>query len=649
MQELLQTLRTPEDLKALPAERLPEVAVALREEILSVVSDVGGHLASNLGAIELTIALLRIFSPPHDKVLFDVSHQAYAYKLLTGRADRFGTLRQFQGLSGFLKRSESLYDVFGAGHAGTALSAALGFAAARDLRQGDEHVVAVIGDAAMTNGTSLEALNNVHGTTRRLIVILNDNEMSISRNVGALSRHLGRLLANPRYNRMKWRVERAGIERLRMAFLRGHYHRVEAAIKSLFVNNAVFEEFGLRYIGPIDGHDLDLLQNALETARDSDRPVLVHVATRKGKGYEPAESQPSAWHGTTPFNRDTGERRPEAPTPSYSQILGEALVRLAASDERIVALTAAMTAGTGLADFAERFPDRFFDVGICESHQAVFAAGLCAAGLRPVVAVYSSFAQRSLDAIIHDIALQKLPVVFCLDRAGVVAADGPTHHGVFDLAMLRAVPNLVLMQPRNEPELYRMLRTALTLDGPAVIRYPRGTGEGLPLPATVETLEVGRAEVLRRRRPRGARATVALWGLGDFVPLADAVGVELAAAGVASILVDARFVRPIDETLLQQQAAGCAAVVTFENASTHGGLGSAVQAVLASASETARVVRVGWPDAFIAHAESIERLLERHELTPPAIAQRVLCALRPPTGPSAAARPRKRVAQKPPR
>jgi len=635
MHEMLKTIRTPTDVQALAPDQLPALAEALRSDILSAVSKNGGHLASNLGVVELTIALLRVFSPPRDKLLFDVSHQAYAYKLLTERAERFGTLRQLDGISGFLKRSESPYDAFGAGHAGTAISAALGFAAARDRQGGDEHVVAIVGDVSMSNGLSLEALNNVHSTTKRLIVVLNDNEMSISQNVGSLARHLGRLLASPRYNRVKSSMERTGIERFHMTWFRRHYHRLELALKSLFVRNAVFEEFGLRYIGPIDGHDLGLLQNAFEIARNSDRPVLVHVATRKGCGYRFAEEHPSSWHGSPPFEIESGTKAPECATPSYSTVFGEALTRLAAKDPKIVAITAAMGGGTGLVPFATKYPERFYDVGICEGHQTVFAAGLAAAGLKPVVAVYATFLQRAVDAVVHDVALQHLPVVFCLDRAGVVAADGPTHHGVLDLAMLRAIPGLVLMQPRNEPELARMLRTALDLGAPSVIRYPRGAGPGLPVPGDLPPLALGKAEVLRQERPASAAGEgtppprhIALWSLGDMDLLADATATILVQRGFAVTVVDARFVRPLDTGLLRSQASeGTVLFAAFENAMACGGFGSALQEAVAEEGRSIPVVRVGWPDAFIPHAATNEELLERYGLTAEKIADRLVARL----------------------
>lgn len=629
MQELLKKVQYPQDVKNLDNADLPLLAQALRNEIMEVVSRKGGHLASNLGVVELTVALLRVFSPPADKIVFDVSHQVYAYKLLTGRAERFDSLRQIDGLSGFMKRSESEFDAYGAGHAGTALSAALGFAAARDRLGGDEHVVAVIGDASMSNGGSFEALNNVQGTTGKLIVILNDNEMGISHNVGSLARHLGRLLASPRYNRMKLSVERTGIKRLRMHWFRKHYQRIQLAIKSLLVHSAIFEEFGLRYIGPIDGHNMLILQNALEIAKNSASPILVHVATRKGCGYRFAEEHPVTWHGAPPFEVKSGERQAESKTPSYSQVFGETLLHLAEEDDRIAAITAAMTEGTGLAGFRERLPGRFFDVGICELHQAVFAAGLAAAGMKPVVAVYSTFLQRSVDAVLHDVALQGLPVVFCLDRSGIVSSDGATHHGIYDLAWLRTIPGLIIMQPRNEPELVQMLCTALQSGKPCVIRYPRGAGTGEPYDMGLEALVPGEAEIIRPMQPPGGSSgtfrKVAVWALGDMLSLATEVADLLSGQGIAAGVVNARFVKPLDTRLLERQVGeGCELFATFENAVANGGFGSLVQESLASGGFDVPVHITGWPDEFVQHAGTADELFERHGLTAQKIAERIV-------------------------
>ncbi len=617
----LDQINGPADVKALGMDDLAQLAEEVRALIIRTVSVTGGHLAANLGTVELAIALLRVFDPPADKLLWDVSHQAYAYKILTGRRKAFATLRQTDGLSGFLSRAESPFDAFGAGHAGTALSAALGMAAARDRRQGAEHVVAVIGDGALGCGASFEALNNLASVTRRLIVILNDNEMSISANVGAVARSLGELLAHPRYNRWKSSVERFAKDRLRLTWLRHIYFRIEEAIKSLFLRNVIFEEFGLRYIGPIDGHNLRVLESALDTARGSDEPVLLHVSTQKGKGYPFAEEEPEAWHGTGAFECETG--RPLAATTAlkYSQAFGQTLERLARQDDRIVAITAAMAAGTGLSNFAKAFPSRFFDVGICEEHAVIFAAGLAADGLRPVVALYSTFSQRVVDYVIHDVCLQRLPVVFCLDRAGIVGDDGPTHHGVFDIALFRNVPNLVLAQPKDEAELAHMLHSAFLWNRPVMIRYPRGCGPGAPLPEACAELPLGKAEVLSEGRE------VQLWALGDMLPLARRVAERLAAGGVQAGIVNPRFIVPLDRELLDRQAAGARVMATLENSVAGGGFGSAVGEALADLRYAGTCLRFGWPDRFIPQGAP-DILRERFGLTEAAISEKILKALK---------------------
>ena len=625
---LLSEIHSPADLRQLPLERLPELAAEIRREIVETVAENGGHLASNLGVVELTIALLYVFDPPEDKVLFDVSHQSYAWKLLTGRADRFRTLRRTDGLSGFQKRCESPYDAFGAGHAGTAVSAALGLAAARDRRGTSEAVVAVVGDASAACGVSLEALNNVRDTTSRLLVVLNDNEMSIGRPTGALSRAFGRMLASPGYNRWKARIEDYGVRRLRMGGLREHYHALESRIKSLFVHrtNTIFEQLGLRYVGPLDGHDIPRLVGAFRALRDSAVPVLLHVRTRKGLGFAPAEKDPEAWHSTGPFDPATGGRRSvPAGSVAWSDAFGAALCDLAGTNPNVFALTAGMASGTGLSGFAERFPDRFRDVGICEEHQMTTAAGMAAGGLRPVVAVYSTFLQRSVDGMIHDVALQGLPVVVALDRAGAVPGDGATHHGVFDIALLRPVPGLAIAQPRTPADLRRMLRTALSLPYPVVLRYPRGTAPDDTAEDRGETLPVGRAVELSRTGPAPA---VAIWTLGPEDAWADSVVALLKARGVESLHVDARFAKPVDAELLRAQAdAGVRAFLTFEDGVRTGGFGEAVRNALSNHPRRPRVVAFGWPDAFVPHASSRGDLLARHHLAPEDAAEAVLSAL----------------------
>lgn len=621
MTSVLDKVNQPADLKGLTPDEMTRLAEEIRSFLIEAISKTGGHLSSNLGVVELTLALLRVFDPPTDKILWDVSHQAYTYKILTGRKDRFSTLRQYGGLSGFLSRKESPCDAFGAGHSGTALSAALGMAVARDRMGGKEHVVAVVGDASLACGVSFEAMNNVAHSTQRLIVILNDNEMSISANVGAVSRYLGELLANPRYNRWKSTIE-AVVKRMsgQSPALKRMYHRVEESLKSLFLRSVLFEEFGFRYIGPIDGHDIPRLVSALEIARDDVRPILLHVATQKGRGYEFAEQCPETWHGTGAFDIESGVAVKSSAAPSYSQIFGGTLERLAARDPNVVAITAAMQTGTGLASFAERFPDRFFDVGISEEHAVVFAAGLATQGMSPVFAVYSTFSQRAVDYIVHDVCLQNLPVVICLDRAGIVGDDGPTHHGVFDIAMLRSFPNLTIMQPADGAELAHMLHTAIRLKRPVVIRYPRGVCPGFVPPEQFTDIPVGTARVLREGWE------VQIWALGDMLPMAIAVADRLVTKGYSVGVVNARFVAPLDNDLLQSQSRLARAFVTLENGVVAGGFGSVLAEHLLDGGYQGRVIRNGWPNEFVPHGTPAV-LMEKYGLTPDAIAMRVLAAL----------------------
>ncbi|MDD4101137.1 MAG: 1-deoxy-D-xylulose-5-phosphate synthase [Kiritimatiellae bacterium] len=623
MGSILEKINAPDDVQAIAAERLPELAQELREVILGTVSSTGGHLASNLGTIELTIALLRVFCPRRDKIIWDVGHQAYSWKLLTGRRDRFHTLRQRGGISGFPKPDESPFDVFVAGHAGTALSAAIGMAVARDRMGTEGQVVAVIGDGSMTNGITLEALNSLADVNSKLIVVLNDNEMSISENVGALSRRLGRMLADVRYNRIKAAAEAAG-HRLHMTFLRRFYHRVEQAVKSLWLQNAFFEEFGLRYMGPIDGHDFDALENAFCSARDYKNPVLIHVATQKGRGFRPAERNPDQWHGVGAFDLDA--KCPPESRHGYSKALGEALTALGDKDSKVVAITAAMCGGTGLDPFAVKYAERFFDVGICESHAVVFAAGLAAAGFRPVFAVYSTFLQRAVDSVMHDVCLQNLPVTLCVDRAGVVGSDGPTHHGIYDIPMLRCLPNLVMMQPKDALELVSMLKTALRHDGPTAIRYPRDPGPEVNFSMEAEPLNVGEAEILMVPDCGGGAGPVWFWALGDMLPLAFAAAERLKSAGVRVGIINARFIKPLDAEKLRAQARETALIVTLENGAVAGGFGSAVREALAEINSPCAVMSCGWPDAFIGQGTT-SQLLEDAGLTPAEIAGEILARL----------------------
>lgn len=546
-------------------------AEEIRALILKTVSANGGHLASSLGAVELAMALAKVFDPKKDRIVWDVGHQAYAWKILTGRAETFATLRQQGGLSGFPNPFESPCDAAFAGHAGVALSVAEGYAAARDLKGTDEHVVAVVGDSSLVNGTSYEALNNCATATRKVILVINDNGMSISKPTGSFSRMLGRLISGVRYNRMKAAAEKAG-HALRLTFLRETYHSLESRIKSLFLGNRYFEQYGLRYIGPVDGHNLKALTAALTVAKEDKRSVILHVVTRKGKGFGPAEEDPTGWHGVGPFDPAAPARSAKA--TDWSAAFGQAVTAAAARDERVVALTAAMKDGTGLAGFAEAYPTRFFDVGIAEGHLVSFAAGLAAGGRRPVVAVYSTFLQRAIDQVFHDVCLAKLPVVFGVDRAGVVGADGVTHQGLYDLAMLRPIPGLVICQPKDAADLAALLEEALKRNGPTVIRYPRGNvPASVPDPAPVSA-------------PR-----FALWATGDWYPRACAV-----AARLGGMAVHARYLKPFDADLLARQRAAGLPVVSLENGCLAGGLGEALGADL----------RFGWPDAFVPHGKPAE-------------------------------------------
>ncbi|HEY8902195.1 MAG TPA: 1-deoxy-D-xylulose-5-phosphate synthase, partial [Chthoniobacterales bacterium] len=520
---LLQGIHSPADVKALPEADLPKLAQEVREALIRVLSQTGGHLGPNLGVVELSIALHRVFDTPKDKILFDVSHQGYVHKLLTGRHARFDTIRQYEGLNGFLLRTESEHDCYGAGHAGTALSAALGMAVGRDISGSDENIVCVAGDAAFTCGVSFEALNNI-ASTKRLIVVLNDNEWSIAKNVGAVAEYLNRIVANPSYAHLHEKAAKF-VEWLGGKTARKLAGKFEAGMKNLIAPSVIFEDLGLRYYGPIDGHDIGLLTQTFEFLKTQTEPVILHILTKKGKGYAPALEKPDKFHGLGKFHQDTGETV-ASPTPTYSEILGRTLADFADRDNRITAITAAMPSGTGLIHFAQRHPRRFFDVGIAEEHAALFACGLATQGLKPFLAIYSTFMQRAYDMIIHDIALQNLDVALCMDRAGLSGDDGPTHHGLFDIGYLRPVPGLVHMQPKDEDEFVDMLWTMAHYKGPIAIRYPRGAGTGVKPKAQPKILEIGKAEVLRH----GKR--VALFGLGNMCEVAMEAADLLAAQGV---------------------------------------------------------------------------------------------------------------------
>lgn len=620
-ERLLDRIKGPADVKALAPAQLPQLAQEIREELIAVTARNGGHIGPNLGVVELTIALHRTFTTPEDQFVFDVAHQGYVHKLLTGRGGEFfRKLRKSEGASGFLYRKESEHDAFGAGHAGTALSAALGMATARDLRGSSEHVVAICGDAAFTCGVTLEALNNVVSSTKRLIVILNDNEWSIAKNVGAIASYLNRISTSETYNRLHHDIEEffrsfpTGVEMNRV------YHKWKRETKDFFVESSLFEKFGLRYLGPIDGHNFDALAKNLEFAKHCDVPVLIHVLTKKGKGLEAAVAHPEKFHGASPYDPVTGESVRAAPgtPPNYQDVFGQALTRFARLDPRVVGITGAMPSGTGLSLLAREVPRQFFDVGIAEEHAVLFAAGLATKGFRPVCAIYSTFLQRAYDMVIHDVCLQNLPVTFCLDRAGLSPNDGPTHHGLFDIAYLRCVPNAVVMQPKDEDELVDMLHTSLRLPGPGFIRYPRGAGTGAKVKPEPAELPVGHAEVLREG------SNIVLWALGPMVAEAQRIADRLAAEeGLSVGVVNARFVKPLDRHLLLSQAAVVPLLVTLEDHVLAGGFGSAVLETLQEADCHTAVERIGWPDKFVEHGSSNDVLRAAYGLSPDDIVRRI--------------------------
>ncbi len=597
---ILPDISGPSDLWSLKVEELEQLAGEIRKTILDVVSRNGGHLASNLGVVELTIALHYVFRAPTDRIIWDVGHQAYTHKLLTGRRDRFHTLRQKDGISGFPKRKESPYDNFDVGHSGTSISAALGIAEALKQRGEEGKVVPVIGDGSMTAGLALEGLNQAGELGDRLVVVLNDNEMSISPNVGAMSSYLSRTLTGHFVNKVKKETENflKSIPRVGESFLQ-IAKKAEESFKTLVYPGMVFEELGYEYIGPIKGHRLDRLITALSNARRHEGPVLVHVGTEKGRGYAPAEKDPTSFHGVGPFDLDTGAIIEKEGPPSYTSVFSQALVEAAEQDDRIVAVTAAMPEGTGLDLFAREYPTRFFDVGIAEQHAVTFAAGMATEGFRPVVAIYSTFLQRSYDQIVHDVCLQNLPVIFAMDRGGLVGEDGPTHHGTFDYSYLRHIPNMILMVPRDEWALRDALVTSTHLDGPSAFRYPRGVGLGTE-PRDLEVWQAGKGELLRE----GDRIAVAAVGIG--VNFALQAAQSLADEGVEVAVIDARFVKPLDTELIFHWGRRCGLLLTVEENVLMGGFGSAVLEAAAEAGERFPVHRLGLPDAFIEQGSQAE-------------------------------------------
>jgi 1-deoxy-D-xylulose-5-phosphate synthase len=635
---------SPVHVKKLTEPQLQQLAGEIRDELIRVLAKNGGHLGPNLGVVELSLALHRVFSTPKDKFVWDVSHQSYVHKLLTGRKDRFNTIRTTNGLNGFALRTESEHDCYGAGHAGTALSAALGMCAARDKLGSDEHVVCIFGDAALTNGISFEALNNISTTTKKFIGILNDNEWSIAKNVGAIATYLGKLTTDRRYNKLahdfaQWlRRLPKGDWALKLG------HKAEEFLKGAMTDISLeqapsgpgtdgrggygsailFEEMGVRYLGPIDGHDLPLLIRTLEFAKTFEEPIVIHILTQKGKGFKAAMQSPEKFHGLGPYDSQTGftpQPKPGSP-PNYQDVMGDTMVKLCKKDSSIVGITAAMPSGTGMKKLETAMPDRYIDVGIAEEHAVIFAAGMATMGFHPVVAIYSTFLQRAYDCIHHDVCLQDLPVIFCMDRAGLSANDGPTHHGLFDIAYLRCLPNVVGMAPKDEDELQDMMFTASLLKRPSFIRYPRGAAEGVPIKAQPVMIEEGKGEVLEHFKNTGGHR-IALFALGNMQSVARITAEQLREDGHDVALINPRFFKPLDAGLHEFFGRGADVVATLEDHVLGGGYGSAVLELFNELTIDTPVVRLGWPDQFIEHASSVDYLREKHGLTAVALTERI--------------------------
>ncbi|MCR5446754.1 MAG: 1-deoxy-D-xylulose-5-phosphate synthase [Schwartzia sp.] len=615
---LLEYIDKPEQLHTLNIDQLEQLAGELREYIIKTVSQTGGHLAPSLGAVELTLALYSTFHLPVDKVVWDVGHQAYAHKILTGRREQFKKLRQKGGITGFPCRKESAYDAFGVGHASTSISGALGMAAARDILGRGEHIIAVIGDGAMTGGEAFEALNHAGDLKKNLIVVLNDNGMSIDCNVGAMSEYLSKIRVAPQYRQVKEDLK---------GFLRSIPHIGDTVVKTaeylkdgmraVLVPGEIFEEMGFVYVGPIDGHNISAMKDVFERVRLIDGPVLVHVHTKKGKGYLPAELQPDKFHGVGKFDIPSGKViKASGKPPTYTSVFSDAIVTLAEKNTSIAAITAAMPEGTGLKRFSELYPERYFDVGIAEEHAVTLAAGMATAGIHPVVAIYSSFAQRSYDQLMHDVCLQNLPVTLCLDRAGLVGADGATHHGAFDLSYLRTMPGMVIMAPKDENELRNMLYTAVNYEGPAAVRYPRGEGIGVPLDEDFTELEIGRAEIVRDG------GSIAILAVGTMVSAASKTAELLLKRGINCTVVNMRFIKPLDKECILQMADKMEAIVTMEENVLNGGFGSAVVELLADEGRSIPVLRFGIPDEFIEQGTQSE-LREQCGLTPEQMTEKI--------------------------
>ncbi|WP_263368354.1 1-deoxy-D-xylulose-5-phosphate synthase [Edaphobacter bradus] len=606
MSTILETINSPADVKRLSVAELGQLAEEIRERLIVGVAKTGGHIGPNLGVVELTLAMHYVFDTPKDSFVFDVSHQAYVHKLLTGREKLFHTIRQPGGLNGFMLRTESEHDSYGAGHAGTALSAALGMAVARDLAGGKEHIVALAGDAAFTNGISFEALNNIAAQTRRMIIVLNDNAWSIDKNVGAIAEYFHKIVANDTFSNLHDKA--AGlIERFGGKAARHVARKAEEAAKGLIGPGMLFEEFGLSYYGPIDGHNLPLLIETFKFLKQQNKPVVLHAITQKGRGFQPAVEKQKKFHGLGPYDPESGETKP-AGQKTYSEIFAESLTKLATMNDKVVAITAAMPNGTALDLFRPHHPKRYFDVGIAEEHAVIFAAGMATKGYKPFCAIYSTFLQRAFDPVVHDVCLQNLPVVFCMDRGSLSGDDGPTHHGLFDISYLRSVPNLIHMVPKDEDELQDMMYTAMLHDGPSAIRYPRGTGPGVAVKEQPVALEIGKAEVIQDG------ADVAIFGLGAMLPEAVRLARMLEHEGFRVAVVNPRFAKPVDRECVNLYGRRCGLLITMEDHVLAGGFGSAVLETANELGLNVPVVRIGWPDEFIEHGK-VEALRQKYGLT----------------------------------
>ncbi len=619
MSTLLETIESPADVKRLSMAQLTQLAQEIRERLILSVAKTGGHIGPNLGVVELTIAMHYVFDTPTDSLIFDVSHQAYVHKLLTGRERRFHTIRQPDGLNGFMLRTESEHDSYGAGHAGTALSAALGMAVGRDMSGGTEHIVALAGDAAFTNGISFEALNNVAAQTKRLIIVLNDNEWSIDKNVGAIAEYFHKIVTNSTYNSLHDKAATL-VERFGGKAVRHVARKAEEAAKGIVGRGMLFEEFGLSYFGPIDGHNLPLLIETFKFLKTQNKPVVLHAITQKGRGFQPALEGQKKFHGLGPYDPATGETKVPG-QKTYSEIFAETLTKLADENDKVVAITAAMPNGTALDLFRPHHPTRYFDVGIAEEHAVIFAAGMATKGYRPFCAIYSTFLQRSFDQIVHDVCLQNLPVVFCMDRGGLSGDDGPTHHGLFDISYLRSIPNLIHMVPKDEDALADMMYTAMLHDGPSAIRYPRGTGPASTLKAHPVRIEIGTADVLQDG------ADVAVFALGAMMAEGQRLVRMLEAEGFSVALIDPRFTKPVDRDCVQEYGQKCGLLITLEDHVLAGGFGSAVLECVNELELAVPVVRIGWPDAFIEHGKQ-DDLRRKYGLTAEAAMAKILGQLK---------------------